>query len=72
MDLTTRKYNFIQELININKESILEALEKVLIQMKEEEQELSEGIKKELDDRLSKYKNNADDLLDWDSVKNDW
>ncbi len=35
MDLATRKYNFIQELINnVNTEHVLEALEKMLEQKK--------------------------------------
>lgn len=72
MDLTTRKYNFIQELINIDKESILDALELVLKQKKEEEQELSDEIKRELDERLRSYHDNPNDLLDWEAVKNNW
>jgi len=73
MDLATRKYNFIQELINnVDKENILEALEKVLKQKKEENQELSDEIKQELDSRLASYHNNPDDVLDWEEVKNDW
>ena len=39
---------------------------------KEEIQELSFEQKKELDNRLESYKNNADDVLDWKEVKNDW
>ncbi|TZF84870.1 hypothetical protein FW774_07795 [Pedobacter sp. BS3] len=72
MDLATRKYNFIQELIDIDKESILDALEKVLKQKKEESQELSDEIRQELDDRLASYHKNPNDLLDWESVKKDW
>ena len=73
MDLATRKYNFIQELINnVDKENILEALEKVLKQKKEENQELSDEIKQELDNRLASYHKNPDDVLDWEEVKNDW
>ena len=73
MDLATRKYNFIQELINnVDKENILEALEKVLKQKKEEHQELSDEIKQELDSRLTSYHKNPDDVLDWEEVKNDW
>lgn len=72
MDLATRKYRFIQELINVDKESVLEILEKVLKQNKEENQELSDEIKQELDSRLASYHNNPDDVLDWEEVKNDW
>ena len=41
MDLEARKYNFIQELFGIDKESIMTALERVLKQEIEEQQEVS-------------------------------
>ncbi len=75
MDLATRKYNFIRELIDIDKESIIEALERVLKQIREEEEEeetLDDTLKQELDNRLSAYQDNPEDLLDWENVKNDW
>jgi predicted secreted Zn-dependent protease len=72
MDLATRKYNFIQELVNIDKESIIDALEQVLKREKEEHQEISTAHKKELDQRLESYRNNPQDLLDWEDVKKDW
>lgn len=71
MDLATRKYNFIRELIDIDKESIIEALERVLKQIREEET-LDDALKQELDNRLSAYQDNPEDLLDWEDVKNDW
>lgn len=71
MDLATRKYNFIRELIDIDKESIIEALERVLKQKREEET-LDDTLKQELDNRLSAYQENPEDLLDWEGVKNDW
>lgn len=73
MDLATRKYNFIQEFINnVDAENILDALEKVLKQKKEENQELSDEIKQELDSRLASYYKNPNNVLDWEKVKNDW
>ena len=72
MDLAARKYSLIQELIDIDKESVLDALEKVLKQQKEETHELSGEIKQELDDRLESYHKNPDDLLDWETEKNNW
>ena len=72
MDLEARKYNFIQELFGIDKESIMTALERVLKQEIEEQQEVSVMQKKELDNRLESYKNNPDDVLDWEDVKGDW
>lgn len=72
MDLSVRKYNFIQELINVNEENIMNALERVLKREKEEHQEISIAHKKELDNRLESYKNNPSDVLDWEEVKNDW
>jgi len=72
MDLTTRKYNFIQELINVDEESVIEALEHVLKREKGGCQEVPAAHKQELDKRLENYQNNPDDLLDWESVKKDW
>jgi len=72
MDLEARKYNFIQELFNVDRESIMDTLESVLKKEKEEHQEISTANKKILDERLESYKNNPDDLLDWEDVKNDW
>ena len=72
MDLEARKYNFIQELFGIDKESIMTALERVLKQEIEEQQEVSAMQKKELDNRLESYKNNPDDVLDWEDVKGAW
>lgn len=72
MDLETRKYNFIQELFSIEKEKTMTALERVLKQEKEENQEVSVAHKKELDNRLKSYKNNPNNVLDWEDVKHDW
>jgi hypothetical protein len=72
MDLEARKYNFIQELFSIDKEKIMTALENVLKQEKEENQEVSAVDKKELDNRLESYKNNPNNVLDWEDVKRDW
>lgn len=73
MDLQLRKYKFIQELIHVEKVSVIEALERVLKQEKEKQkEEISRTNKKELDHRLESYKNNPDDVLDWETVKNDW
>lgn len=72
MDLETRKYNFIQELFSIDKEKIMTALERVLKQEKEENQEVSVAYKKELGNRLESYKNNPNNVLDWEDVRRDW
>ena len=72
MDLEARKYNFIQELFNVDRECIMDTLESVLKKEKEEHQEISATNKKVLDERLENYKNNPNDLLDWEDVKNDW
>lgn len=47
-------------------------LEHVLKKEKEEHQEISIAQKKELDGRLESYKNNPDDVLDWEDIKQDW
>ncbi|WP_243765891.1 addiction module protein [Polaribacter cellanae] len=72
MDLQLRKYNFIQQLVDVEKESIMATLERVLKQEKEEHQEISTAHKKELDNRLKSYKENPDDVLDWSAVKENW
>jgi len=72
MDLQLRKYKFIQALVHVENESVIEALERVLKQEKEKHEELSSAHKKELDRRLENFKNNPDDVLDWEAVKNDW
>lgn len=72
MDLKTRKYNFIQELISIDRTSVLDALERVLKKEKEKEDQISAEQKKELDIRLKSYKDNPKDVLDWENVKNEW
>ena len=72
MNLEARKYNFIQELFSVKKESVIDALERVLKQEKEQHTENSTAQKKELDCRLESYKNNPDDVLDWETIKNDW
>lgn len=47
-------------------------LERVLKQEKEEHHEIPTAHKKELDIRLESYKNNSEDLLDWEDAKPDW
>ena len=71
MDLEARKYNLIQELFSIKKESVIDALERVLKEEKEQHK-ISTAQKKELDRRLESYKKNPDDVLDWETIKNDW
>ena len=71
MDLEVRKYNLIKELFSVKKESVIDALERVLKQEKEQ-YKISTAQKKELDCRLESYKNNPDDVLDWETIKNDW
>ncbi len=72
MNLEARKYHFIQQLFSIDKESIIDTLERVLKREKEAHQEISTAHKKELDNRLESYKNNPNEVLDWEDVKNDW
>jgi len=72
MDLEARKYNFIQELFNVDRESIMDVLERVLKQEKEEHQEISQAHKTELDNRLKSYKDDPEDVLDWKDVKDNW
>lgn len=72
MNLATRKYYFIQELMKIDKESVMDDLEQIIKREKEEHQDLSTEQKEELDYRLKLYRENPDDVLDWDEVKESW
>lgn len=72
MDLSARKYHFIEELMTVEKESVMEALERVLKREKEAQQRISPANKKELDKRLKSYSENPEDLLDWQEVKKNW
>lgn len=72
MDLEARKYHFIQELFNIDSERIIETLERVLKHEKEQSQDISSELKKELDSRLKSYNNDTENILDWENIKNDW
>ena len=72
MDLEARKYHFIKERFSVEKESIIDTLERVLKREKEAYQDVPAEHKKELDKRLKSYKKNPDDVLDWKEVKNDW
>lgn len=66
------KISFYAGTFSIDRESIIDTLERVLKHKKEEHQEISTEHKKELDYRIEYYKNNPDDVLDWRDVKNDW
>lgn len=72
MDLEVRKYHFMQELFGVDRESIMDVLERALKREKEQYQEIPAEHKKELDNRLESYKNNPNDILDWEDVKRDW
>lgn len=72
MDLETRKYHFIKELLSIDRESVLDALEQVLKTEKEEQQEISKFQKQQLDERLESYKKNPEKVLDWETFKKEW
>lgn len=72
MDLVERKYHLIQYVMNVERESTIDTLERFLKREKEENQEISEQHKNELDNRLKNYKSNPNDVLDWKDVKNNW
>lgn len=72
MDFEIRKYKFIQELVHIESENILHALEQALKREKAAHRQIDTATKHILDQRLESYKNNPDDILDWEDVKTDW
>lgn len=71
MDLAARKFRFIKEVIEVENEAIMEILERVL-KHEQEAQELDPFNKEELDKRVASYRNNPENLLDWEEVKKDW
>lgn len=72
MDLQLRKYNFIREIFGIEKESAMDVLEQTLKEIIEADYEISAEHRALLDERLKSYKENPEDLLDWDQVKQNW
>jgi hypothetical protein len=71
MDLAARKYNFIEEIFNVENETF-EKLEKILKKDKIEKTGVSLEHKVELNKRSGDYKDNPQDLLDWDKIKDEW
>ncbi|POY36492.1 hypothetical protein C3L50_15295 [Flavobacterium alvei] len=71
MDLSARKYSFIEEIFKVE-EATFEKLEKVLKKEKLNKIGVPSEHKEELDNRLESYKENPQDLLDWDDIRKDW
>ncbi|WP_269227494.1 addiction module protein [Flavobacterium eburneipallidum] len=71
MDLSARKYSFIQEIFKVE-EDTFEKLEKILKKDKLDKIGVPTEHKDELDKRLEAYRKNPQDLLDWDDVKKNW
>ena len=71
MDLAARKYSFIEEIFNVE-EDTFEKLEIILKLDKIEKMGVPSEHKDELDRRLEAYRENPQDLLDWDEIKNEW
>ena len=71
MDLSARKYSFIEEIFKVEEETF-EKLERILKKDKLDKLVIPSDHKVELDNRLNDYKQNPQDLLDWDSVKKEW
>ena len=72
MDLLSRKYSFIEEFINIDSENMLDKFEKILKKERKSQFEVSSEHKKILLERLDAYKENPENIIDWNPVKNDW
>jgi len=71
MDLSARKYSFIEEVFKVE-EDTFEKLEMTLKKDKLDKLGVSSEHKDELDKRLEAYRENPQDLLEWDSVKKNW
>ena len=68
--ISSGKYTTIEDLEIEN--DILEELEKILQKYKLNKLGVPSEHKDELDKRLESYRENPQDLLDWDAVKKDW
>ena len=68
--ISSGKYTTIEDLENEN--DTLEKLEKILQKYKLNKLGVPSEHKDELDKRLESYRENPQDLLDWDAVKKDW
>ena len=68
--ISSGKYTTIEDLENEN--DTLVELEKILQQFKLNKLGVPLEHKDELDKRLESYRENPQDLLDWDAVKKDW
>lgn len=69
MDLSARKYHFIEEMMTIENESAMDALERVLKREKEAQQPINSNQNKELEKRLKNFAENPGGLLDWQEVR---
>ena len=68
--ISSGKFTTIEDLeIEIN---TLEELEKILQKFKLDKLGVPSEHKDELDKRLEAYRENPQDLLDWDEIKKDW
>lgn len=72
MDLQLRKYNFIQKIFGIEKESAMDTLEQTLKEIMESDYQIPKEQQEILDQRLESHKENPENLLDWDEVKKTW
>lgn len=68
MDLAARKYHFIEMLMKVENESVMEQLENVL----NTDNEIPDFHKAILIDRLEQHKNNPTDIVRWNDVKDTW
>ena len=68
--ISSGKYTTIEELEKEN--DTLEKLEKILKKYKLEKIGFPSEHKDELDKRLEAYRENPQDLLDWDEIKKEW
>ena len=72
MDLEKRKYQLIQKVFTVEEESIINELERVIENDKNITNDITFEQKKELDNRLKSYQDNPENLIDWNTVKDNW
>ncbi len=66
MNIESERQIIIEKLNEVNEEWLLKAIKRLL-----EIDEVEEEHKKIIDERLSDYSRNPEDLLEWDDVKNE-
>lgn len=72
MDLQTRKYQVINELVKVESEQMIELFEDILNMKNRPKHTLPAWQKAVIDERLQDLKANPEKVLNWDNLKEVW